>query len=798
MPSPVAALARRAGNAKSAKDRHDTAYFAWEVSLRLCVAARPPADYSALAKGSLGHWAAAASPGEDLLDERPLLDVYARLTEVGTGQRSTPQTVTAAMLFRALPAYRNQVIGHGSARSAAFYSAAADALLPALPVAWDCGVFLPRGASLVYADSVELDADGTRRARLLELSGDASRVLDSHGTRGIPEDMLPRRVYLMTEGDYRSLHPWVLFREDGLREDVFLFNGLGRRAAYLDYATGNTLKGDSLEGAFPGAEAAAFGLFSGARGADEKAVATDPNVVGDYRILGKLGEGGMGVVYLARQQSLGRFVALKMLPVDGVENPTSVARFRREIGALSRCEHPNVVKILSSGAARDTQYYAMEYVEGADLRQILNVLAQTGDFELAVSTASERIRAERAEVFSDLPAVAQTGPVTAPASPTRRARQVAVALRDAARGIQHLHENGIVHRDVKPANLMITSPDRRIVVMDLGLAAMNDASREITGDKSKVLGTLRYMPPEQLQRSLLDLDHRADIYALGATFYEVLTRRPLFEADSEVRLIEQILRREPIPAHKVDQSIPGDLSTIVRKATMKDPDLRYDSAGDLALDVDNFIEQRPISARGPSALYMARMWAGRNRPLMATVLAASLVIAAVGAALVWSQQKQEELTRRLDEMALLSGNREPRTPSDHLLLAHTAVAKGGAETAEIAEHFVVALDDAATLADLNSDMLYVAVQYAAQASVAAAGSDGARLRHRGLRWLEEYLGRQGAQLAAAEAAGADEATLRRERAQIRARVDRARTGDRELEGLRGSELFAPLFEGMPH
>ena len=542
LPLPVATLLRRATNAKSPKDRHDTAYYAWEVSIRLAVAFRPPADRSRLARGSVGVWVGALDPHDGLLTDAALLQTFALFSEVGQDKRATPKSISATKLLSPLPAYRNRVIGHGSTRTTEFYSRSAETLLSGLKAAWKSGVFLPEGARLVFAESVELDPEGDRRARLLELSGDAGHLLDVRGTSGVPDDMLPHRLYAKEGSAYRSLHPWALFREEEVRERVFFFNGIGRRAEVLDYASGDTLKGAGLEAIFAGVEQDIFALFEQQPQAEEEAAEEDANRFGGYRILGKLGEGGMGVVYLAEQESLGRRVALKMLPRDLAEDAVALARFRREVAALSRCDHPHVVKVLTSGETRGVPYYAMEYVEGADLSQVAKMLATSDDFHEAVSTASERQREANAELFEGVPDVPRVSAKPTSVRSKDRYRQLAEALRDAALGVHHLHEAGVVHRDLKPGNLMVTASDRRVVVMDLGLAMVGDASRSITRDKSQLLGTLRYMPPEQLQRTLLQLDRRADVYSLGATFYELLTGRPFFDGESEERLIVQVLR----------------------------------------------------------------------------------------------------------------------------------------------------------------------------------------------------------------------------------------------------------------
>jgi len=625
LPLPVARLRRRSLNAKSSKDRHDTAFHAWEVSVRLAVAAARPRDVSRLRRGSLGEWARSLELAPTELKGPGVLALYAHLTEVGLGKRSQPRAVLARELLDALVAYRNRVVGHGSVHEPSFYDEAGARLLTGLEETWSADVFLPAGASLQHCDAVALTSDGGRRARLLDLGNETPLVLDPLGSP-VPELVRPRRLYLRRGEEWIDLHPWALYDEE--RERLYCFHALGRRAEFLDFGSGQFLRGEELERLAPGVEDELRGLFAGTGApAPEPAPAKEQHRFGDFRILGKLGEGGMGSVYLASQLSLDRLVALKMLHPGAGVDPVAEARFEREIEALSRCEHPNVVKILASGVEEGTRYYAMEYVEGADLRRVARALPESGSFELAVSSACEAASRERRERFRDLPQVTRRTP---PAARThgQRHRDLARYFRDAARGVQHLHERGIVHRDLSPANLMVTVGDARAVVMDLGLALLEDASVSLTRDRATILGTLRYLPPEQLQRNLLTVDRRADVYALGAVLYELLTDRPLFDGDTEVRLIEQVLREEPAPLRRVDPRIPRDLATIVEKAIQKDPRQRYESAEGLAEDLQAFLEERPIRARPATVAYLTRKWVERNRSLAAVLGVAFLLLAA--------------------------------------------------------------------------------------------------------------------------------------------------------------------------
>jgi WD40 repeat protein/serine/threonine protein kinase len=615
----------RTRNAKSAKERHDLAYFGWEASVRLAVAAAPPADRAKLAMPSTGDWVSALPADDRIFDDAALLAVHRLLSEEGQGRGASPQSTTPTRLLASLPAYRNAILGHGAVRDLAFYERAGEVLAAGLDAAWARALLWPDGARLVCVEAIEVESADRHRARVLDLCGTSARLIDPRGT-DVPKSVLPRQIYLEQAGTYRSLHPWLLYEAAELRERVLFFNGRGRNARFLDYVGGEQVKGKPLATAWPTLEAELDAAMLGHT--TEEAEPKDPNQFGDYRILGKLGEGGMGVVYLARQESLERVVALKKLPPGAANDAVAVARFRREIAALARCEHPNIVKILAAGEIDGQHYYAMEVVEGADLAEVAHGLGSGVELDQAISSASMRMRRARSEPGDATPDAPRSD-VAVPARAKDRTRMLAEMFRDSALAIAHLHDNGIIHRDLKPANLMVTN-EQRVVVMDLGLAAIGDASQSLTKDKSSILGTLRYLPPEQLQRNLLTLDRRADIYSLGATFYELFTSKPFFDGDSDARLVEQVLRQTPVDPRRANPALPRDLALILTKATDKDPKLRYDDATALARDLDAYLAGRPITARPPSIGYLLKLAIRRNRALAATILAA--IVLAIGGA----------------------------------------------------------------------------------------------------------------------------------------------------------------------
>ncbi|MDJ0974423.1 MAG: serine/threonine-protein kinase [Planctomycetota bacterium] len=653
LPLPVAVLRRRSHNAKSAKDLHDTAYFAWEVSVRLAVAARPPEDATVLAKASLGAWVGALDAGAVVTSDRALLDVHELLTEVGADRAARPQQVPAATLLGALPAYRNRVIGHGSVRRASFYEHAGRVLLRGIERAWAAGLFLP-DSRMVFVESVSVDERGRTHGRVLDLMGDHALVLDAQGTT-LPEGTRPGRVYARTGETWRSLFPLVLYAEDDGIERVYLFDAVrGRGARFLDYASGDMLRGKALEARFPGVADALHERIGAWRPDDVTQPIETEDRYGEFELLGEIGRGGMGVVHLARQPELDRLAAVKVLSETLARDDVALARFRREIAALGRSEHPNVIRILGSGTSGDRPYYAMEYVEGVDLAQVARRLETTPDFDEAVTMAWQEVRARHATALGAAPRV-DASETRVPVGGDRYGR-LALVFRDAARGLHHLHEQGVVHRDIKPGNILITAHGHRAVIMDLGLAALSDASEALT-ETQGVVGTLRYIAPEQLDPKLGPVDRRADVYALGVTLFELVTGTPFFEGETPAQLIEQVLRATPRRAEQLDRHVPDDLATIVAKATQRDPRRRYGDAATLAADLDAFLGRRPIAARAPTLGYVLRLAVRRHKPIAAAVLL--LLAVAVGGTVLFMKHLgdtgREET--RLREAAEASGQR---------------------------------------------------------------------------------------------------------------------------------------------
>jgi serine/threonine protein kinase/WD40 repeat protein/Tfp pilus assembly protein PilF len=409
-----------------------------------------------------------------------------------------------------------------------------------------------------------------------------------------------------------------------------------------------------------------------------------PERLGDYRILRQVGRGGMGVVYEAVQESLGRHVALKVLSPHGLVSPTSRERFRREARASARLHHTNIVPVHGVGEHEGVPYYAMQFIQGQGLDEVLKEVKRlrgkhvpppaedagpgtdrsrtlargllSGHFARAgvdpgIGGAPAAAQSEGSAAASAAPPVA-TDParVSAPTSSasgteltaqseSQYFRSVVRMGAQVAAGLEYAHQQGILHRDIKPSNLLLDARGT-VWITDFGLAR-TEGTDELThtGD---IVGTVRYMAPERFHGWS---DPRSDVYSLGITLYELLTLHPAFEDSDRPRLIEQVAHEDPPRPRKVDRSMPRDLETIVLKAIDKEPGRRYQTAAELGADLDRFLAGEPVRARRIGILERGVKWVKR-RPTVAALVGVSA--AAVLALIVGTLQHNARLGAALE------------------------------------------------------------------------------------------------------------------------------------------------------
>jgi WD40 repeat protein/serine/threonine protein kinase len=350
--------------------------------------------------------------------------------------------------------------------------------------------------------------------------------------------------------------------------------------------------------------------------------------LGEFCILREIGRGGMGIVYEAEQLSLGRRVALKVLPFAAMLGKEQLNRFKNEARAAATLDHPNIVAIHSVGTDRGVHYYAMQLVEGCSLAHLIARMRNEEPMRHAECGVRD---AESASLKP--PSAMETSPLAtwstlSSAAPRRYYRAVAELGAQAARALDHAHANGVLHRDVKPANLLVDDQGK-LWVTDFGLARIAAAPDvTMTGD---VLGTLGYMSPEQALGRRSEVGERSDIYSLGATLYELATLRPLFGRLDRETLLHAIAHREPLRPRVVCPDMPRDLETILLKATAKEASQRYANALDMADDLDCFCKDQTIRARRPTVIDQLGKWSRRHQPLVITLMLALLLVSLVSA-----------------------------------------------------------------------------------------------------------------------------------------------------------------------
>jgi serine/threonine protein kinase/tetratricopeptide (TPR) repeat protein len=370
-----------------------------------------------------------------------------------------------------------------------------------------------------------------------------------------------------------------------------------------------------------------------------------PNVeLGDFRIVRQVGRGGMGIVYEAEQLSLRRRVALKVLPFASTMDPKQLQRFRNEALAAASLHHEHIVPVFAVGCERGVHYYAMQFIDGMTLAQVIAGKAESrGRPQDGPESVTGPYRGTPSQ-----PRPHDTAPIAALSTErTGRGREfyrtVGAMIADAADALEYAHSLGIVHRDIKPGNLLIDGEDKAWVA-DFGLARFGpDAGLTMSGD---LLGTLRYMAPEQALARHGLADHRVDVYGLGCTLYELLTGKPAVGGTDKAEILRRLAFEEPVALRKIDRAIPAELETIALKCLAKSPNERYATTGELAADLRRFVENKPIVAKPPSVMGRIDKWTRRHKYLTRSAIVVVTLIAVglgIGAVLL-DRQKQRAVT----------------------------------------------------------------------------------------------------------------------------------------------------------
>ncbi len=476
-----------------------------------------------------------------------------------------------------------------------------------------------------------------------------------------------------------------------LAEEFMARQRRGEKPSLSEYTTRYPELADDIRDLFPALvvmeelKPGAVDVTGAYQGADGLAEGKRLERLGDFRILREVGRGGMGIVYEAEQESLGRHVALKVLPAHALLDPRHLHRFRREAKSAARLHHTNIVPVYGVGDAEGVHYYVMQFIQGLGLDQVLVELKRlrqvkgspemstaagprasgavhvsaaevaqsllTGNFQMAAAAAAEPPEdsdehEEPRGTPTVVPAALTTGEavekpeavvsntsssVHLPGQPQHSAlsdatghywQSVARMGLQVADALAYAHAQGTLHRDIKPSNLLLDTQGT-VWITDFGLAKAVADQDNLT-NPGDIVGTLRYMAPERFQGKS---DARGDIYGLGLTLYELLAFRSAFDESERNRLIHQLTHEEPPALRKLNPQVPRDLETIVHKALARDPGHRYATAAELADDLRRFVEDKPIRARRVSRVEHVWRWCRRN-PALALLTAVALVLLA--------------------------------------------------------------------------------------------------------------------------------------------------------------------------
>jgi serine/threonine protein kinase len=540
----------------------------------------------------------------------------------------------------------------------------------------------------------------------------------------------------------------------GLAEEFLAKHRRGERPSLKEYVDRHPELADQIREVFPVmAMMESIALVDESPGAEHAGAGAPlaeviPSLgqVGDFRIIREIGRGGMGVVYEAEQVSLGRHVALKVLPQQALAGSSNLQRFRLEARAAARLHHTNIVPVFGVGEQDGLHYYAMQLIPGQGLDVVFAKLRAgaspdrtitlsvihgllSGQFPAAEEpgaarpaggpssgtgpvagsgTASGPDFVVPRHPLAEVPASDGSDPLKASGSMAEAPyyRSIARVGLQVAEALAYAHSQGILHRDIKPSNLLLDAKGT-VWVTDFGLAkAEGSDALTHTGD---LVGTLRYMAPERFDGWS---DPRSDLYSLGVTLYELLTLRPLFEEPNRARLIKRVTHELPPAPRKLQRKIPRDLETIVLKAIAKEPAQRYASAEAMAEDLRRFLADRPVKARRTSGPERLWRWSRRNPALAVSLSSLFLVLAigCIGTTVLWRRaERQRKIAadlRDLSEVRLTEAERLRAQSEQRRIAAQTSAQEAERQRARAEANFArarAAVDD--TLSQISESQL---------------------------------------------------------------------------------------------
>jgi serine/threonine protein kinase len=418
----------------------------------------------------------------------------------------------------------------------------------------------------------------------------------------------------------------------GLLEEFLERSRNGEAVSIEDYAGRYPDLADEIREVFEAAEALEDLGIGASPASCQHAI---PERIGDFRIIREVGRGGMGVVYEAEQESLGRHVALKVLLNQRLHDETQLARFRREARLAAQLHHTNIVTVFGVGEEDGVHYFVMELAEGVSLDHVIGRLATTGELP-----ATDDVVAEACRCFQG-------------AGEERPWKIVARLGTQLCSGLQHAHGLGVVHRDIKPANIIVNG-NGMPWISDFGLAkAMQDDDLSQTGTTA---GTVRYMAPECFRGNA---GVRSDLYAVGLVLHELLTHEPAFKESDRGHLIKRITRDGARPLRTLLPHVPRDLDKIIGKMTALDPESRYQSAAEAGEDLARFLAGQPVKARPLPLPVQLWRWARRNRTVASLAAAvAVLALATIVATVAGLVQTRRSLARETKERIRAEENAE--------------------------------------------------------------------------------------------------------------------------------------------